>query len=78
MDHVCDGFAHGVELSRIGFSIRVEMQSSLILFVWPLSHQCFPFHLYVLFDIIHSHSVVTFNDGLIEDCYVCEDIWPVC
>ena len=31
-------------------------------------HFC-PFHLYVLFDVVHSHSMVTSNVALFEDCY---------
>ena len=41
-----------------------------------LGNQLFPFHLYVQFD--HNHSVVTFNVDLVDDCYVCDDVWPVC
>ena len=43
-----------------------------------LGHQCFPFHLYVLFDVAHNQSVVTTNVDLVDDCYVCDDVWPVC
>ena len=50
------------------------MQSSLILFVWPLGHQYFPFHLYVQFDIAHSNSVVTSNAGLVDYFYVCDKV----
>ena len=38
----------------------------------------FPFHLYFHFDIAHSQSVVTSNVDLVDECYVCEDVWPVC
>ena len=43
-----------------------------------LGHQCFPFHLYVQFDVVHNQSVVTTNVDLVDDCYVCDDVWPVC
>ena len=38
----------------------------------------FPFHLYVQFDVAHNQSVVTSNVDLVDECYVCDDIWPVC
>ena len=38
----------------------------------------FPFHLYVQFDVAHNQSVVTSNVALVDDCYVCGDVWPVC
>ena len=37
-----------------------------------------PFHLYVQFDVAHNQSVVTSNVELVDDCYVCDDVWPVC
>ena len=37
-----------------------------------------PFHLYVKCDVAHSHSVVTSNVDLVDDCYVCDGVWPVC
>ena len=45
---------------------------------WPLGHHFFSFHLYVQFDVAHNHSVVTFNVDLVDDCYVCDNVWPVC
>ena len=59
-------------VSRIGFSIRVGIRSSFILFVWYLFlvaswSSIFPFHLYIQFDVAHKHSVVTSNVDLIED-----------
>ena len=63
-------------VSRIGFSIRDGIRSSLILFVWHLLlvtswSSMFPFHLYVQFDVAHNHSVVTSNVDLVDDCYIC-------
>ena len=44
-----------------------------------LSSICFPFHLYLQFDdVAHNQSVVTSNVDLVDDCYVCDDVWPVC
>ena len=65
-------------------SIRVGIRYSLILFVlylysqWPFDHQCFPFYLYVQFGVDHNHTVVTSDVDLIDDCNVCDDVWPVC
>ena len=44
----------------------------------PLRHQCFPFHLYVQFDVAINHFVVTSNVDMVDDCNVCDDVWPVC
>ena len=30
------------------------------------------------FDVAHNQSVVTSNIDLVDDCYVCDDVWPVC
>ena len=38
----------------------------------------FPLLLYVQFDDTHNHSVVSFNVDLVDDCYVCDDVWPIC
>ena len=71
-------------VSRIGFSIRVGIQSSLILFLRHLlsvaslsSIFSFP-PLYVQFDVNIDHYVVISNVDLVDDCYVCDDVWPVC
>ena len=45
---------------------------------WPLGHQLFSFHLYDQIDVAHSHYVLTSNVDLADDCYICEDVWPVC
>ena len=37
-------------------------------------HHFFPFHLYDQFDTAHSHSVVTYNVDLVDDCYVCDHV----
>ena len=36
------------------------------------------FHLYVQFDVVHNQSVVTSYVDFVDDCYVCDDVWPVC
>ena len=38
----------------------------------------FHFHLYVLFDVAYSYCVVTSNVDLVDACYACDDVWPVC
>ena len=35
----------------------------------------FPFHLYVQFVVTHNQSVVTSNVDLVDDYYVCQDVW---
>ena len=50
------------------------------IFFYPIrvsSTNLFPFHLYVQFDVAHKQSVVTSNVDLVDDCYVCDDVWPV-
>ena len=37
----------------------------------------FPFHFYVQFVVAHNQSVVTSSVDLVDDCYVCDDVWPV-
>ena len=62
-------------MSQIDFSVRVGIRSSLILFVW---HQGFSFHVYVQFDVAHNQSAITSNVDIVDDdCYVCDDVWPV-
>ena len=34
--------------------------------------------LYLQFDDTHNQYVVTSNVDLIDDCYVCDDVWPYC
>ena len=36
------------------------------------------FHLYVQFDVAYNESVVTSSVDLVDDCYVFDDVWPVC
>ena len=36
------------------------------------------FHFYVQFDVDHNHYVVASNVNLVDDCYVCDDVWSVC
>ena len=36
------------------------------------------FSLYVQFDVAHNQSVVSSNVDLVDDCYIRDDIWPVC
>ena len=55
---------------RIDFSIRVVIQSCLpyvccIYSWWPLGHQLFSFHLFILFDVAHNHYVVASNVDLL-------------
>jgi len=64
----------------ICFSVRVVIRSSLILFVWHLLlvaswSSIVSFHFYVQFDVAHIHSVVTSNDDLVDDCYICDDLF---
>ena len=42
------------------------------------STKLFYFDLNVQFYVAHNHSVVTFNVDLVDDCYVCDDVWHVC
>ena len=44
----------------------------------PLVINCFRFLLYVQFDVAHNHSVVTSDVDLVDDSYICDDVWPVC
>ena len=69
---MCDGFCSWcrcrlvIIVSPIDSSIRVGIRSSLILFVWHLGHNVFPFHLYVQFDVAHDHAVVTSNVDVVH------------
>ena len=63
-------------VSRIGFSIRSS--SCGIYSWWPLGHQVVPFQLDVQFGVAHSQSLVTSYVELVDDCYVCDDVWPLC
>ena len=36
------------------------------------------FLLYVQFDVARNQPVVTSNVDLVDDFYVCDDVWPVC
>ena len=45
---------------------------------WSLIHQRFLFQLYVHVDIVQFYSVVTSSVDFIEECYICDYIWPVC
>ena len=38
----------------------------------------FPFQLYTQFGVSHNQSVVTSNVDLVDYCYVCGRVWPVC
>ena len=38
----------------------------------------FAFNLYIQFDVAYNHSMVTSKVDLVDDCYLCDDIWPVC
>ena len=49
-----------------------------IYFWWLYGHECVSFqHLYT-FVIAHSQTVATSNVDLVDDCYLCDDLWPVC
>ena len=52
--------------------ICVESTHDVLLFIM------FRFHLYVSFAVAWNHSAVNFIVGLVDDCYVDDDIWPVC
>ena len=61
----------------------LSLMSSLILFVWRLLlaaswSSLFSFQVYIQFDVAHNHSVVTSNVVLVDDCYIYDDVWPVC
>ena len=81
LDHASDGFANGVEVvlavSGIGFSIIVGIRNDLILFVRHLLLIATWSSILFQFYVAHSNSVVTFNVELVNDCYVCDDFWPV-
>ena len=36
------------------------------------------FHLYVQFNVVHSHSMATSNFDLVDDCFGCDNVWSVC
>ena len=55
-------------------SLMVSMSSSSC----SLCHQFVCFLLYVQFDVAHNQSVVTSNVDVVDDSYVCHDVWPVC
>ena len=75
-NHLLYSLASDCQLSiPVGIRSRI---SCGIYCVWPLGHQCFPPHLYVEFDVTHSHHVATFNLDLFDECYVCDAVWPVC
>ena len=70
-------------VSRIGFSVRLGIRSSVVLFVWYVflvasGSLLFHFHLYVQFNVARNHSVATSNVNLVDDCYNCNDVCPVC
>ena len=50
------------------------MQYLLLVFSWP---SILYFNHNIQFDVAHSHSVVTSKVDLVDDCYVCDDVWPV-
>ena len=68
-------------MSRIGFAVQVGIRFS---FMWHLllvvswSSIFIHFHVYVQFDVAHNHYVVTSYVDLVDDDYVCDDVWPVC
>ena len=45
---------------------------------FTLGHQLFLFHIYVQFDVVHNQFVITSNVDLVDDRFVCDDIWPAC
>ena len=61
---------------------QVGIRSSLIIFVWHIFlvdswSSIFFLHLYVQFDVAHNQSVFTSKVDLVDDYYVCRDVWPV-
>ena len=49
----------------------VSILSDLFVINWFLSTSTSSF------DVAHNHSVVTSNIDLVNNCYVCDDIWPI-
>jgi len=47
--------------------------------IWKSRHQhCASSVSYVQSDVAHNHFVAIFNVDLVDDCYVCDVVWPVC